>query len=194
MAGGILALFISPLYIQKEDLLKKYLTPGIVISCIIIIILAYMVSHHKPQQWDEFTHWGPLAKIFYYNNGFVTSSNMVTHKSYPPGGPIFYYFFMFFSKDFSIGKAYSAQLILQLAPLVILFGNNKWKSWKKVSLLWLVLLICLVSLYHFSVGFLGSLYMDFSVSFYWAGLVNFYLTENKNPFYYSGSNYSGSNI
>ncbi len=179
MLGGFLFL-LSPIFIaqEKDQLWKKYFTPGFIISLgflALFLSLSYQVHFAG---WDEFTHWGPHSKLVFFNNGFLTKNDVVIHKSYPLGGALFQYLFFRLS-GYSEGTAYVAQCLLIMASLSILIHQYRWESWKNAFIAYTITLTLLLLL-RVKMGPVDSLYMDSDVGIYFGMMIAAYFTSQKN--------------
>lgn len=92
--GLILSLLFSLVWViylikdikNKSFNYKKLLDPSIVVFTILFIAISMYFRQAFFNQWDEFTHWGPMVKEMYRLNKFycVSDSYLRVHKDYPP--------------------------------------------------------------------------------------------------------------
>ncbi len=146
----------------------------------LFLVLSVVVSFRQFYAWDEFMHWGPLAKLIDINKGFVSMSDAVTHKSYPPGAALFYYFF-YSACGYSEGVTYVAHLLLMMSPWLIAVKKYRWDQCRDsiFSVLGLVVIFCAV--YRGVLSDFSRIYLDVPVaSMFGAMLVIFYFSK-KSP-------------
>jgi hypothetical protein len=175
---GAISLFSIPFILRRDRkvILVKYLTPGFIVTIFCMICLSFLSLHQHFAAWDEFSHWGPHAKLLYINNGFWTAENITVHKSYPPGGALFYYLFDK-AGGFSEVKTYIAQQLMILSSLPILLQRIRWKEWPLAFIGYLFGLIVFIHL-NVKMGLSGSLYMD-SLAGIWFGAIIIYYRSSK---------------
>src|SRR3990167_3949232 len=175
LIGGLFSLFV--LYQARHQLWAEYLTPGFVIPLLFVVLFLLLTHGTHFSQWDEFTHWGPHAKLVLYHNGFIDAADAAVNKTYPLGSALFYYLFSYFT-GYSESVAYKAQCIITLAPLSIFVSRFQWHAWKKVFISYGLILIFLFLL-KVHVGVVNSLYMDNIVGIYFGMTIVFYLTSSR---------------
>ena len=73
LIGGLFSLFV--LYQARHQLWAEYLTPGFVIPLLFVVLFLLLTHGTHFSQWDEFTHWGPHAKLVLYHNGFIDAAD-----------------------------------------------------------------------------------------------------------------------
>lgn len=180
ICGGLL-LLTAPWYIEKnwKNFLSKYLTPGFLCSLLAILTFCLMAQHLLLSGEDELTHWGVVAKLIAYYHSLIPASTIIIHKSYPPGGALFYYLFFLFH-GYSEGRAYFAQSLLCLAPLMLFTSNIKWAHWPRALGILFVAIISL-HLLHADLGPYTSLYIDTSIGIYWGSIVVYARLFAKKP-------------
>ncbi len=176
--GGLL-LVASPFYLKNHlNHIEKIIKPGFIVSLLFIILFLWLSSQVHFSGFDEFTQWGPHSKFVFYNNGFISATDITIHKSYPLGGALFQYLF-FRVSGFGEGTAYVAQCLLIMAPLSILVQNYQWSNVRKTFIAYFSALLALLLL-KVQIGPTDSLYMDSAVGVYFGMSLVAYLSSAKN--------------
>ncbi|MCX7120285.1 MAG: hypothetical protein NTZ67_00675 [Gammaproteobacteria bacterium] len=166
-------------YKNPNDVYQNFLTPSVVSLLFYVIIFGLMVHQLKLSVWDEFTHWGPHAKLVYFHQGFYLKSDVTVNKSYPVGSALFYFPFYLLEGKYSEGTSYYAQLILLLSPLFTLQPAFTWDKWKQSFIAFSAIIIAMLAL-KVRLGFSASLYMDAATGlFIGAILVNFFRSKGE---------------
>jgi len=171
----VFGLLVAPFYLRKkrDQIFTQYLTPGFVITLLILVFLSYFSLHTGFSQWDEFSHWGPHAKLIFYHHGLWGKDIVVNHKSYPPGSELFYYLF-FRVFGYSEQIAYLAQIVLTITPLSILASNISWRHWGKACAMLCATILVLGLVLQFRFGPTNILYKDQLVGvFFGMGIVSY---------------------
>ena len=125
-----LVLFVWSLFIfERRQIFSKYLTLGMVIFIVLMILLWFKVRYATLSEWDEFACWGVLAKALFVKNNliqaqWITGSTLSKHTL---GTATFYYFF-YQVLGFSEGVGYFAHDILLISPLLVLFQRLRWRD------------------------------------------------------------------
>src|SRR3990167_6949185 len=178
---GALLLLTLPYFWHKEPdtLYQIFFTPNFCSLLFYVIIFGIIAHQLTLSQWDEFTHWGPHAKLIYLHHGFYLKSDVTVNKSYPVGSALFYYPFFLLNKGFSEGTSYYAQLLLLLSPLFTLQPVLTWHKWKQ-SFIAFSAIIFIAIILKVRMGFSGSLYMDSATGlFIGAIIVNFFRSKGE---------------
>ena len=179
LIAGTFLLLAAAQYLphQRTALTQQYLTPAFCLGVGFIFLLALMLIGTYFSAWDEFTQWGPHAKLLYFNQGFFTAADTTPHKDYPLGGALFYYLF-FKVSGYSESRAYLGQMILIVAPLLLLFQNFSWSQWRRLILALVLILTC-IWLLHVNVAISNSLYMDGVVGVFVGSALAMYFMNNR---------------
>ena len=74
--------------------------------------------------WDEFSHWGRMAKALSASDVLPTATSGILFKDYPPGTGLLQYFVV--HSSFSEGATYFAQALMLVAAVLSLL---KWSGW-----------------------------------------------------------------
>ena len=173
LLGGLFFL-TTPFYIKKGKFLQDYLTPGFTFVVLTTFLFIFLATKIIPMNWDGNTHWVPLAKLLFHNYGFVNSTDIVGHKSYPPGGALFIYFFMQLFHHFKFSGVYIAQAVFQILPLTLLFQEARWLNWKSVLGSWFFVLLVLITVFKLQTGLFGDSDMDHLAGIYFGLTILFY--------------------
>ncbi len=85
-----LSLYIPVLFRMKQEgvhvCLKRFLTPGIIFALLFICIFFVLTLWRKFYSWDEISHWGAAAKLFFRDGCLGCEyGGILSHASYPPG-------------------------------------------------------------------------------------------------------------
>jgi len=157
-------LLLIPLFVKRDELYQKYLTPGFVILFLFSALFAAVAYHAHLYLWDEFTQWGAHAKYISETHGLWKTNGEVIHAVYPPGAALFYYLYYPFSK-YTTGAAYFAQQMLILLPLGVMLKDIPWEKWQRAFLAIAFSVIILI-LRHVHMGAKITLYLDGVVGIY----------------------------
>ena len=95
--------------------------------------------------YDEYAHWGIFLKEMLALDGFWTAETSSMHPRYPPGAPLWQYLFSAFLPP-SEGKAYFAQFVLLLAPLLMLWNAVRWSQPAWIGAILALVLLALTNL------------------------------------------------
>ena len=167
--AGVIFFIVSLILLLFKDKTMglKMLSPGIIIFLFAFLLgyLALQGAHYR--NWDEFSHWGLASKEMIFTNSFAAPGGAVQFLDYPPGISLFHYFFLLNSPAEMEAGTYIAHLVLLIAPLTIFFYRIKWRDWKKILLILLIVPCIVVTLGN---GF-RSIYSDQLLSVYFAALI-----------------------
>ncbi len=129
------ALF-CPVYlfaIKKESVKKvaqELFKPGMVFFIAATVMFAVMFAIRQPafRKWDEFTFWGPAAKITVTARQLYTLvESSIISTSYPPFLAVLSFFVQSLSIGFTEWKVYLAYDMLLMACMALIFANIEWK-------------------------------------------------------------------
>ncbi len=164
LAFGAGLFLLAPLYIKRDQLYVRYLTPGFVFLFVFIALFGVMEHQSHLYLWDEFTQSGAHAKFIAAQQGLWKTANAVIHPTYPPGAALFYHLFYPFS-GYSEGAAYFAQQMLILLPLGVLLKDTLWKQWPR-AFLSLAFAVVILLLLRVQMASKITLYLDGIVGIY----------------------------
>lgn len=128
----------------KSELIKKYLSPAILIYGILYILFVILNSDRIFENYDEFNHWGLIIKDMYQNNNFAFSRDSVTlFNEYPPFTAVFEYILLKFSTTYSEDTIIIANNILSISILMPLLKKVNWDKSIKWIFIITLLIVCL---------------------------------------------------
>ncbi len=172
-SGFIASIVMTGFFLRSDKcLLSSYFTPGFVFWLLLVLFCALIVSSHSFTVWDEFMHWGPLAKVMSIRADLLYGGYQLVHQSYPPGARLFYMMF-FLPAGFDEGRAYIAQTLILFSPVAIVFRWGDWKKWRRSAALSIAIFLAILFLINSWVPVM-ALYLDVPVAFFVAGTYLFY--------------------
>lgn len=177
------AVLLSSLYVglkltkNKEKLLDRILSPGIVVF-IIFICVNYIFNYNRLfAHWDEFSHWGLVVKnMFIFEDFGISEAATTVMNNYPPGSSLFLYLFASFAKSFKEDYLYMVFGVLQVSLLLPVLKEFKPSDWKKMIIPALVLIALPLSLYY---NTFYSLYVDCLLGLLLAYILYAYYSSDK---------------
>lgn len=175
---GLIALLFSTCFFLFRRDYAAYLSPTFLTWCALFGILSIIVYTRQYYAWDEFMHWGPLAKLVNINNGFVSSVDVVHHKSYPPAAPLFYYFFYSFG-GYSEGATYVAHLSLMTSPWMIALKKYSWNQSREAVFAYLGCVVVFIAVYPGTLLDISRIYLDVPVATFFGAMLVLYYHSRK---------------
>ena len=103
-------------------------------SFIVLYFIVYVLNLGKYFfRWDEFSHWGVMAKEMYRLNKyyFVPEAMLTCHKDYPPLTTIMQYLWCNLCGGYKESHLYNAKIILSLSMLFPLVSNFRLQDAKR---------------------------------------------------------------
>lgn len=155
IAAVNLVLLIAGLWRAKRNrgqFCRYFFTPGLAAFSFWSLVLLLLSIGRQFDSWDEFTHWGCVAKMTFLTGRLSCEyGTALEHAYYPPIMPVWQYFYSSFSGGFS-----EAAVIYGTNQLLVSFFlpgmlRVNWRNWR--SSIWYTLLILLMPL-----GFLTAFY------------------------------------
>ena len=67
---------------------RRFLTPRIAAAWIFLAFFGVLTMSRRFAFWDEFSHWGPAARMLFEYGRLNCDWRMLSHGSYPPGLPV----------------------------------------------------------------------------------------------------------
>lgn len=184
---GILSIsaytLITALRSKVKNLFIDYLYPGLLLAFLIIIIALIVGRGFVFSEWDEFSHWGLILKMFFLTDGLSAKDTAAFFHNpiYPVGYSLILNYFTSFSDTFNESNALRGFLFLSFSQLAILFIPLKKKGIKKNFLIALsVLLLPAI----FFPGFYGTIYADAFLGLVFANIVLFHFYYRKIDWFY----------
>ena len=157
--GGI-ALFV--IFAGLRIFNKKYFQiasfdPSAVFFFIFLCFVFFLITRELTLTiWDEYSHWGLIAKEFFYNNRLTRLDTALYAVEYPVIIPVFQYF-IFKALRFSEANMFFANTLIPISVIVAaLSAINRKSFWLKAILVISFLLLstglaskvtCILSLY-----------------------------------------------
>src|SRR5688572_1000334 len=100
-------------------------TPALVIFAIVSIVSAWWLRPAALWTFDEFAHWGLIAKVMITTGHLPAADSAVIFADYPPGSALFYYF-LTFGRDYSEAALYAAHAVLVFAAVCAVCIGSGW--------------------------------------------------------------------
>jgi hypothetical protein len=129
-------------------------------------------GHDEYVFYDEYAHWGIFLKDMLAFDDFWRADTNAMHARYLPGSTLWQYLFNAFQEP-TEGKAYLAQFVLLIAPLMVLWNRLSWRQ-----LPWTlgILALCVLVLMNFGLG-VSSLYVDSVIGAWFVGTLLCYVSD-----------------
>lgn len=163
--GGIALLGVEALRHTRQ---RIALAAPVPIGVLVLLCSWFWIVHGNDQYmlFDEFSHWGIFLRDILALDGLWTADTNSMHPRYPPGAPLWQYLFNALMPA-SEGKAYFAQFLLLLAPLLVLWNGVRW-----LQPIWIVSILALVllAIANFSLG-VSTLYVDQTIGVWYVGTI-----------------------
>ena len=136
---------------------------------LLLLMAALFWLLHDDQQYfmyDEYSHWGIFLKEMLALDGFWLADTNSMHPRYPPAATLWQYLFSTLGAP-TEGKAYLAQFVLLVTPLLVLWNGLMWRQ-----LVWIASIgaLCVLVLANYGLGVV-SLYVDPVISTWFAGVI-----------------------
>ena len=143
---------------QSEFHISSVIEPWIVVFCFLSFVSYLSVRNTQFSQWDEFSHWGLVAKAMHEHDALAPfNSANILFRSYPPGMSLWQYFVGGVgSEPFSEGKAIWAVRLFEFALLTPFMRFLKWREPVEIVIVSSVFLLI-----PFLFPNSGSVYVDF---------------------------------
>ena len=165
-----------------KEILKQYITPGIIIYGCICILFVILNSNRIFNNYDEFNHWALIVKDMYLNNNFAFKREVVTSfNEYPPFTALFEYILLKFSSSYSEDTIIIANNILAISLMMPIFKKLNWnKSIKWVSIIFPVVFIIPLIIYN---DFYFDILVDGLIGIFIAYILYQWFTNEENKLY-----------
>jgi hypothetical protein len=142
------------------------------------LIFYFMLEHAYLRSWDEFSHWGVIAKELFLMDQFPANpeETSILFIKYPPGTALFYYYVMRFT-GFGEGYIFFAQAMLFVSFSLVLMPRENIRisrAWVPLALTWLSFYLNSDS-YH-------TIYVDGILGAFFGAILAVYLSERLQPF------------
>lgn len=148
--------------IKIKEIIKLFSRPSMVIWLIGVIIIYFYYKGRMLIAWDEFSHWGDVVKMMYYNNIFNTNpASLSVAKAYPPVMSIFQYFVEKISfNGYQEHYLYSSYHIFIISLILPFIKNFKWKDFFKIILVLIIFLIAPTIFFNEPYNYYNIIYID----------------------------------
>jgi len=130
LAGLGFALGLAGLVRERKhpkDYFARLLEPGPAIFFFLAVLLWLLLSGTYYSSWDEFSHWGFIAKEIVLRDALPPLESALRFKDYPPATALFQYYAVFFT-GWSEGATSFAQSLVLLAAATALLQGSTWKQ------------------------------------------------------------------
>lgn len=148
--------------IRCKTFIKVIIKPSICIWIICILGLFIYYNGRMIASWDEFSHWGDVVKMMYYNNIYNTNpASLSVARAYPPVMSIFQYFVENLSlsgfKEHYLYCSYHAFVISLIIPFI---KDIKWKEIVKIILILMIVLLAPIVFFASPYFYYNTIYID----------------------------------
>lgn len=122
---GLTGLVVSITYFAKKRRLEPlWRDPTNIIFVLLSWTALVYFQNSAFVSWDEFSHWGLVAKDIFLRDSLPVAGGPILFASYPPGVPLFQYFFVK-AGGFSEGLIYTATSVFVIAGLTTVVPLRK---------------------------------------------------------------------
>ncbi|WP_414838659.1 hypothetical protein [Carnobacterium sp. TMP28] len=167
-------------FITKEWTVS-FLTPGMYYFFIFTVYLAFFLNGAKFVAYDDFSHWGLVAREILSTNKFPNFESLIVFQSYPTGSASFIYFVSKLIGN-TEGVMLFAQSILVVSGIIPLFAfinKNKGISYGMIFLATTFFLTSNVGFLALSVDTLLSI-----LSLAASAIILYYFINEENKWFY----------
>ncbi len=181
-AGAAAAVYLAlpmlaKLRTQEKQKLTLRVSPAFVLAALALLWILVATSGRKLGNWDEFSHWGLVAKNMYLSDALGTASGATTvFRSYPPALALLQYYFIRPLPSFSEAGLYAAKDLLLLALLLPFLKDCTFKNWRQTLLVALVAFLLPFTSYGY---FFQTLHVDGVMGLLLAYLLIAYYSAEK---------------
>lgn len=122
--------FSMYVYIRKEYDWKDFISPGLLLWVVGVIVILFSCQGIWLARWDEYSHWGLAVKDMFYYDSFAKHYNTtVMLPRYLPFATLVEYLYVYLNGIFAEDIIYVAFQIMLLSGLIITahIANDKWK-------------------------------------------------------------------
>ena len=148
--------------IKIKDLVKIIFKPSICIWFMGIIILYFYYRGRMLIAWDEFSHWGDVVKMMYYNNIYNTNvASLSAARAYPPIMSIFQYFVENLSvKGYQEQYLFCAYQTFVISLIIPFIRNIKWREIYRIILILMIIIIAPTVFFSTPYFYYNIIYID----------------------------------
>jgi hypothetical protein len=133
IVGGWLGLAVA-LHQGRGEVLRMLTQPGPIVMGFTVFAMAVVNRDVEFSSWDEFSHWGQIAKLIASTNRYPTKDTFSGLLDYPFGSALFNYLFMPSSR-FSETVALQSQAVFVAACFLPWFDGLHWRDWPRVAMI-----------------------------------------------------------
>jgi hypothetical protein len=160
---------------------KSYFTPSFFLFTVIILVIYFLNQGRLLTSWDEFSHWGTVAKAMFLTDKISTiTDRQLLFRSYPPAIALFQYFIMSIKGEWVEYVLFFSYSILSLSLFFPFFKNIQWNNCKKLFGALFVMFIPTIIFYNY---FFTTILIDpiFAIFFGYC-LAEAFFFESKDSF------------
>lgn len=158
---------------KKRGFTATVLTPGLIVFIAFFVLSWWMNKDRMLSSWDEFSHWGLVAKNMFCLDALGNHPAATTaFKTYPPATALLQYIWLRFNGVFTEDIIYRALNLLYFSLMMPLFKDLKFKNAGQIILRALFVLVVPLTM---TFDFYASLYVDTMLGILFAyALVNYF--------------------
>ena len=180
----IFLLFLIEIIKKKLDFFSTFkiiFKPSILIWLLGIFFIYFYYKEKLIVSWDEFTHWGDVVKMMYYNNIYNTNAaSLSSARAYPPTMSIFQYFVQNLSLyGFKEQYLYCAYHVFTISLILPFIKDVKWKEIFKIILILFIVILAPTIFFSTVYYYYNIIYIDPFLGILF-GYVMAYIFINKN--------------
>ena len=159
-------LMISAFKKDKKHILANYLTPGFLLFCVLFVFLFLLNVGRQFTVWDEFMHWGPMAKEMFRLDKYYSAAESVipVHRDYPPIVPILQVFWCklagLYREDFLYISLQTLEFSMFFPALSGLEFKKSSAFWGKLVLVFLFIVSSVLLITLAEAKFYSTIYID----------------------------------
>lgn len=135
---------------MKKKFTLKFITPGVLFFLLFSVYLAFFLRGAQFEAYDDFSHWGLVAREILATNRFPNFESLIMFQAYPTGSASFIYFVSKIIGD-TEGVMLYAQSLLTLSCIIPLFAFINKKNIVSYIIIFMSSIFFLTS----NVGFLA---------------------------------------
>ena len=170
--GGIgLLLFFSLKF--RSRVVRFTLSLPFIIFTVMSITYLYLIQDMQLLFWDEYAHWGLLAKETYFFHHFYDTTSVLPGGLHYPPGIIAWDYFITLITGFTEGKLYFATFLVLFSSTLMMYENFSFKD-----IHWIILVFALQMVIFAGFGhWFSSIYIDHVIGAMFAGIVLAFLVD-----------------
>ena len=168
-----------------KECIKILLKPSLVFFVFGAVALYFYYKERLLLNWDEFSHWGDVVKMMYYNNIFNTNpASMSAANGYPPVMSIFQYFVENLSvSGYKESYLYIAYHIFVISLIIPFIKDIKWRNVFRIILSLIIIVIVPTLFFAVPYYYYAIIYIDpFLGILFGCLMANIYITKKYEKF------------